>query len=64
MEALPCGLKRGMLKDDVVQRLGEPDERDGENQIYRHRSDGGPEDMILHMDNGKLNGIKWSFYFD
>lgn len=53
-----------MLKDDVVQRLGEPDGRDGENQIYRYRSDGGPEDMILHVDNGKLDGIKWSFYID
>lgn len=57
-EALPCGIKKGMTEQQVVQAVGEPDLKkdNGEFLIY-DTSTKEIRRLSLHMLDGRLNGL-------
>jgi len=61
---LPCGLNRGMLIDDILELMGEPDVRNESGAIYLYPPIDKNEEIAFQFKEGKLWGIKWSFYND
>jgi hypothetical protein len=61
---LPCGLNKGMLIDDILELMGEPDRRNGNELVYLYPPIDKNEEIAFQFKEGKLWGIKWSFYND
>ena len=61
---LPCGLNRGTLIDSILELMGEPHVRNEGELIYLCPPVNKNEEIAFQFKEGKLWGIKWSFYND
>ena len=62
--ALPCGLNKGMLMDDISKLMGEPDGRTKDGLVYLYPPLDKNEEITFQFKKGKLWGVRWSFYND
>lgn len=61
-ESLPCGLQKGMTEQQVTQIIGKPNGRQGDEFLIYNTSIEGTDDVIIHMLNGRLEGLMNSYY--
>lgn len=61
---LPCGINKDMLIADILELMGEPNVRNDSGLIYLYSPIDKNEEIAFQFKEGKLWGIKWSFYND
>ena len=61
---LPCGLKRGMTVNSLLQRLGKPHARRGDDLVYLYPPEDRTHEITLSVQHGRFAGVTWRFYND
>src|SRR5882724_3737001 len=61
---LPCGLKKGITAESLIQRLGQPHTRRGEDLVYLYPPEERNQEITVALKQGRFAGLRWRFYND
>ena len=61
---LPCGLKSGMTTKSLIQQMGQPHDRRGDDLVYLYPPEERNQEMTILVKRGLFSGVRWRFYSD